>query len=270
MTLNSTNTMVQQLDIARPSDAMNAAVAQRLGRYNLRLARPEADAQALYRLRFEVFNLELNAGLAASYRTGLDQDQHDRFCHHLLVEDRNSGEVVGTYRLQTYSMARRGPGFYSQAEFDLNALGSTVLDQAVELGRACIDEKHRNSRVLFLLWRGLAAYMVASDKRYFFGCCSLTSTCGADGHTLFAKLIEDGHISDRFKAPVQSAYRCPRDGAADRTIEVPKLMQLYLSYGATIVSEPAMDREFKTIDYLALFDMNGLSDGQREVFLAQR
>ncbi|MEL7310087.1 MAG: GNAT family N-acyltransferase [Pseudomonadota bacterium] len=270
MTLNSTSSLPNQLAIARPQEALSAAVAQRLGRYNLRLARTEADAQALYRLRFEVFNLELNEGLAASYQTGLDQDRHDQFCHHLLVEDSKSGEVVGTYRLQTYAMARLGPGFYSQAEFDLNALGIEVLDDAVELGRACIDENHRNSRVLFLLWRGLAAYMVASQKRFFFGCCSLTSTHGADGHALYASLVDSGHVSSKYRAPVQQAYRCPNEGDASADVKIPKLMRLYLTYGATIVSAPALDQEFKTIDYLALFDMQGLTDVQREVFLAPR
>jgi len=39
------------------------------------------------RLRFQVFNLELNKGLQRSYENGLDVDEFDPFCHHLIVRD---------------------------------------------------------------------------------------------------------------------------------------------------------------------------------------
>lgn len=35
-------------------------------------------------------------------------------------------------------------------------------------------------------------------------------------------------------------------------------MRAYLSFGAKICSEPAIDREFKTIDFLAIFDFESL------------
>ena len=42
--------------------------------YVARLARSVAEVCAAQRLRFEVFNLELNEGLAESHFTGLDVD----------------------------------------------------------------------------------------------------------------------------------------------------------------------------------------------------
>ncbi|MBW4632904.1 MAG: GNAT family N-acetyltransferase [Iphinoe sp. HA4291-MV1] len=64
-------------------------------------------------------------------------------------------------------------GFYSRQLFNLNGIPDTVLQSAVEIGRACIAEKYRNSRSLFLLWKGLANYLVFSEKQYLFGCSSL-------------------------------------------------------------------------------------------------
>ncbi|MEM6820190.1 MAG: GNAT family N-acyltransferase [Pseudomonadota bacterium] len=268
--MSSTQLIQHSIDIRRPDADLVAAVSQEIGKYRLRLAMNAADAEALYRLRFEVFNLELEEGLEASYQTGLDQDAHDQYCHHLLVEHIDSNEVVGTYRLQDGQMASQGPGFYSQAEFDLTLLGEALLTQSVELGRACIAGEHRNTRVLFLLWRGLAAYMSATGNRYFFGCCSLTSTDATEGHALYQILVEKGHIDAERRVTVQPEYACPP--AADDTpnVRVPKLMRLYLGYGATIVSGPAMDREFRTIDYLALFDMEALSDEHKRLFLEPR
>src|SRR5262249_18855120 len=136
------------------------------GRYGLRFACNRADLDAVLRLRFEVFNLEMGSGLASSFGTGRDQDEFDLVCHHLIVQERETGETVGTYRVQTSEMALAGRGFYSGGEFDLSEMPPQVLDQSVELGRACIARAHRNTRVLFLLWKGLAAYVAHNRKRY--------------------------------------------------------------------------------------------------------
>jgi len=39
---------------------------------------------------------------------------------------------------------------------------------------------------------------------------------------------------------------------------VPKLLMAYLSIGAKICGPPAIDREFKTIDFLTLLDLDSL------------
>ena len=82
--------------------------------YRLRRAECEADVRAAQTLRFLVFNLELNEGLENSYSTLRDEDPFDAICDHLLVEDSRTGEVVGTYRLQTGKKARENLGFYSE------------------------------------------------------------------------------------------------------------------------------------------------------------
>ena len=78
-----------------------------VGRYRMRLAQSAADREAACRLRFRVFNMELGEGLESSYDTGLDKDHLDVFCEHLLVENKDDGKIVGTYRMQTGLGARR-------------------------------------------------------------------------------------------------------------------------------------------------------------------
>ena len=77
--MSSTQLIQNSIDIRRPDADLVSAVSQEIGKYRLRLAMNAADAEALYRLRFEVFNLELEEGLEASYQTGLDQDAHDQY-----------------------------------------------------------------------------------------------------------------------------------------------------------------------------------------------
>ncbi|MGH7456171.1 MAG: GNAT family N-acetyltransferase, partial [bacterium] len=139
-------------------------------RYEVRFVQNAEELDAVLKLRFTVFNLELGEGLEESYRTQRDQDEFDLSCHHLIVVDKKNAEVIGTYRMQTYEMAAAANGFYSAAEFDLTRLPEAVIDNSVEVGRACITAPHRNGRVLFLLWRGLAVYMMLTKKRYLFGC----------------------------------------------------------------------------------------------------
>ena len=141
------------------------------GRYRLRFARSADDVDRALRLRFEVFNRELGEGLAESWRTGRDEDEFDLACDHLLVEDARSGELAGTYRMQTAAGAAAGLGFYSAREFALEALPAGVLAGAVELGRACVARPHRGGRALLALWRGIAEYVRITGQRTLFGCC---------------------------------------------------------------------------------------------------
>ena len=80
-------------------------------KYIVKLAEDLIEVDEVLKLRFEVFNLELKEGLDTSFSTLRDEDEFDRQCHHLLVIDRASGKIVGTYRLQTLEMARKGIGF---------------------------------------------------------------------------------------------------------------------------------------------------------------
>jgi putative hemolysin len=51
-------------------------------------------------------------------------------------------------------------------------------------------------------------------------------------------------------------------------LKVPKLLKTYLAIGARIAAPPAWDREFRTIDFLTLLDLNLLSAAARHRFLA--
>jgi putative hemolysin len=66
----------------------------------VKITREPREIEEARRLRFQVFNLELNKGLRSSYERGLDIDEFDPICDHLIVRALQSGEVVGSYRLR--------------------------------------------------------------------------------------------------------------------------------------------------------------------------
>lgn len=232
------------------------SVNLRQGPYCLRLASSAADRMDAFRLRFLVFNLELNEGLDAAYTTGHDIDEFDTICDHLVVEHAPTGRIVGTYRLQTGAMAFENAGFYSEREFDFSPykrLGNAVI----ELGRACVHRDHRSTDVLYLLWRGIAQYAISQGGRYLIGCSSLTSQDPAHGTAVYGAMRE--HLADpQLRTSPQPAFAMPLiylEGASDK---IPKLLRAYLAAGAKICGPPAIDREFKTIDFLTLMDLETL------------
>jgi len=223
--------------------------------YSVRLAASLDDVRAAQTLRFLVFNLELNEGLDASYHTCRDEDPFDSVCDHLLVESGN--EVVGTYRLQTGRNASDRLGYYSEQEFDF-APFEPMRGEMVELGRACVAREHRNLIVLGLLWRGIAHYARERHCRYLIGCGSLTSQNEAEGAALLADLSRKHLASPGWQTAPLPAFACSLATRSERSPKLPKLLSAYLSLGAKICGQPAIDRDFKTIDFLSLLDLETL------------
>ena len=120
------------------------------------------------KLRFEVFNLELSEGLQSSYQTGLDMDEYDDYCDHIIVMDTTKDVVVGTYRLLPGYRAENGIGYYSESEFEMFNL-RRLSGNKLELGRACVHRDYRGSAVLNLMWAGIAQYIENYDINYLFG-----------------------------------------------------------------------------------------------------
>lgn len=246
-----------------------------VGKYRLRLAESVEDRDSACRLRFKVFNIEMGEGLESSYETGLDTDKFDLFCEHLLVEDKVSRRIVGTYRMQSGETAARNLGYYSEQEFHF-APYEPLRGGILELGRASIDREHRTPEVLTLLWRGIAQYATDMGLRYLVGCSSLNSKDPSEGWQMYRQL-ENYRVPPEFATEPTRAYACPteQEGAGAQPPEaplpapkVPKLLRTYLAIGARICAPPAWDREFGTIDFLTLLDLKLLSTSARNHFLA--
>lgn len=231
-------------------------------RYELRLAASADDVRAAQRLRFAVFNVELGEGLPGAEATGLDADEFDPVCDHLLIEERATGAIVGTYRLQTGAVAGvSGVGYYSAREFDFGMF-EPVRAEMVELGRACVAAEHRNQSVLGLLWRGIATYAPERGARYLVGCSSLTSQNAAEGLATYAVLARGSLAAEQWRTQPLAEWRCEATAEeiqeAKARVKIPRLMMAYLAAGAGICGEPAIDREFKTIDFLTWMDLRSM------------
>ena len=237
-------------------------------RYRARLAASEADVRSAQRLRFEVFNRELKEGLDSAWLTGHDEDRFDVVCDHLLVEDNTTGTVVGTYRLLPGPLAASsGLGYYSAQEFDF-APYEPFRREVLELGRACVHLDHRNQTVVGILWRAIARYSRQCGARYFLGCSSITSQNPAEGASLF-RLLTPRHLApEPFRTrplPAHAFALPPPDGTV---VHPPRLLAAYLAVGCCVCGDPAIDREFKTIDFLTFLDLENVPSAVARKYLS--
>ena len=237
------------------------------GQYRVRFAETREDRERAFRLRFCVFSVELGEGPDSAYRDGYECDEFDEFCDHLLVEHLGTREIVGTYRLQAGTEAAANLGYYGEREFDF-APYEHLRGNLVELGRACIHRDHRSFEVLTLLWRGIAAYAIDRNARYLVGCSSLTSQSPSEGAAVYGQL-QDFLVESSLQTVPLPKYQFPLDKYSELPglTRPPKLLRAYLSIGARICGPPAIDRAFKTIDFLTLLDLEDMYSAARARFL---
>jgi putative hemolysin len=223
-------------------------------KYILQLASTNEELESVFRLRFEVFNLELGLGFSTASITQMDEDRFDMVCNHLMLISKDTGKTIGTYRMQTYKMASQGLGFDAADIFNLQIIPDSVLQTSVEVGRVCIAKEYRNSQALLLLWEGLANYLIWSDSKYFFGCASLLTQCPWEAACAYDYFHQKNlmHRSILVYPNSNHYLEIPEKCPDICHVEIPNIIQAYLNIGAKICSLPAIDRQFKTIDFLAI------------------
>jgi putative hemolysin len=231
-------------------------------------ARHEDEVREAQRLRHVVFAGEMGARLPRSVPEGHDMDVFDDFCEHLLVRDRATRDVIGTYRVLTPTQAKRAGSFYTDTEFDLTRL-RTMRERMVELGRSCVHPDHRHGGVIMALWGALAAFMVRNQLDTMIGCASIPMTDG--GHTaasLWRQLERthlasvEFHVRPRLPLPVHRLN-------ATLDVTPPALIQGYLRLGAQILGAPAWDPDFNSADLPMMMRLNDLPPRYRQHFLRQ-
>jgi putative hemolysin len=237
-----------------------------MAEFDVKIATNAREIEEAQRLRFQVFNLELNKGLKASYERGLDVDEFDAYCDHLIVRDLKSGDVVGTYRLLRGAQARRHIGFYSEKEFDLSRIKERD-GELMELGRSCARKDFRDRSLLPLMWEAIAEQVRLHDVRYLFGCGSLYTTETAEVSAIFSLLKNRYYAPEVFR--VSPVANCRFVGVLsdlpisdEQTLfqKLPSLIKGYLRIGAVVCGPPALDQEFGTADFFLLLDFGTLKE----------
>ena len=227
-------------------------------RFFVEIASNRDEVREAQALRYCVFGEELGAKLQAG-ANGLDVDEFDAYCQHLLVREARTGHVVGCTRLLTDHQARRIGGFYSEGEFDLGPIPS-LPGRLLEVGRTCIASQYRQGSAIAVLWSGLAGFIYLHGIDYLFGCASIPL---GDGDVQAAAIMNrirrlamaDQRVEVTPRAPLLTA-QVP-DGVLDAPL--PALVKAYLRLGAKACGEPCRDPDFGVADVLMLLDVDDLN-----------
>lgn len=235
------------------------------GRLRAFVARDPETIREAQKLRYRIFGEEMGARLHSAV-AGLDIDEFDAYCDHLVVVDQQTARVVGSTRLLGEEQARRVGRFYSEGEFTLSGVLS-LRGRFLEVGRTCVDPNQRGGAVIACLWTALSEYVARGGFDHLMGCASIPP--GPNGFAVDAVYRAIG--ADRLGPreldvhplrPVPAALRCRRDESG-----IPPLLQAYLRLGAWVCGEPCWDEDFQVMDVFVLLPLPRLAERYERHFI---
>lgn len=219
------------------------------------LARSASDLEDVQRLRYAVFAEEMGAKLAES-SPGLDQDEFDLYCDHLMVRDKDSDMVVGTYRILPPHRREEIGRLYSSSEFDLSRLVH-LQPSLIEVGRSCVHPDHRTGAAILLLWAGLAQYMRKGQYQHLIGCASAPLGDGGMQAAALRDKLQDYLCDPEYRVFPHLPF--PHEKLSrPASVEMPPLIKGYLRLGAKVCGEPAWDPDFNSADFLIWLNLENL------------
>ncbi len=235
------------------------------GPYVLRTAETAADIQRVVELRAHSFMTDFTPGQNSDF---IDFDDYDLLADHVLVLDRDTQTLLGSYRIICSKFTNL---CYSREQFSLGEF-ENINDTKIELGRACIHKDFRNGAVLNLVWKGLAQYAMATQARYMFGCASIKTVSKEVAYSLYWHLYP-AFVSGEYQMQVQPKFQFAQGSGQSQLLlwqdvdaHLPALLKSYLQAGAKICSEPAFDEFFQCVDFLTVLDLHNLEPKYRRRF----
>ncbi|MFI3256576.1 MAG: GNAT family N-acyltransferase [Psittacicella sp.] len=207
------------------------------------------------KLRYQVFGIEEGRNVHAI--DGVESDEFDEYCKHLIVKDTLTDEVVGYYRLNIPETVKHTGKWYSESEFDLSNI-KPILDSTIECGRACIKKEYRTGGAMLLLWAKLYEFMRDNNFKYFMGCASSSMDDGGyEASNLYHYLSEKYTTPKEFMVKTLSPINLELRN--DAKVIVPPLVKGYLQLGGYICSEPSWDKDWNTSDLFILVAFDNLN-----------
>ncbi len=214
-----------------------------------------------------------------------DIDEFDLYYEQLIIWDKDAGQLVGGYRIgrgdfiySSYGVK----GFYIASLFKFDKAFSPFLNQSAELGRAYIVPEYQRKRLpLFLLWRGILAFVLKNPQyKYLIGPLSISKMYSDISKQLIIEFVKKHYYNHELAQLVKPrrAYKVKiKDIDTDILIEnfegqiqkldnfiediepfhlrIPVLMKKYIKQNARIICFNVDPKFSDTLDGLMLLDI---------------
>lgn len=244
----------------------NVSFSFERGSFLVKTAENGMELEECLKLRFDVFHKEY---MHKKRTIGVDIDKLDEICDHLVIFDKRVGRVIGTYRMNCSLFTDT---FYSSNEFNMDEILARPGTK-LELGRACIDREYRNGVVIALLWRAISEYVRRTGTEILFGCASVKTMEPLEIGLITKYLTDQGFMDFDQGVTATRKYKVKQ---IERVLEylelnpfeynkdeveklIPTLFHSYLKAGAKACGEPAIDRDFRCIDFLTCLKIDQMN-----------
>lgn len=223
----------------------------RKGRFQGRLAQTPADIRAAQRLRWLCF---IARNGHADDGTQIDSDAMDTRCHHVLIEETTTGQLVCTFRFLPLAGGHEIGQSYSAQHYDLSSL-ERFRGPIVEMGRFCIHPEWRDPSILRLAWAIMTRFVDDSGTQLLFGCSSFRGT-RPDAHADAFAILKERHLAPRRWLPRVKApdiFRFARGTARPQPdpryamAAMPPLLRSYLAMGGWVSDHAVVDQVLETM-----------------------
>lgn len=240
------------------------------GRYALRLATTPEDLHSAQRLRWLCFIGQGEEGLGGG--AGLDADDMDARCQHILIEDTRCGQLVACFRMMTLAHGREIGESYSARYYNLAALVD-YPGKMVEIGRFCLHPEWHDPDIVRLAWAGLARYVDHAGIEMLFGCSSFQGTEPAGYEDAFA-MLRERHLAPkrwlpRVKAPkvfrFARALRLRQPDPKRAMAAMPPLLRSYLLMGGWVSDHAVVDQQLNTLHVFTGLEIGAIPPRRAQV-----
>ncbi|MGZ9812437.1 GNAT family N-acetyltransferase [Pseudoroseicyclus sp. H15] len=224
------------------------------GRYQAREATNAGDLAACQRLRHLCF-VERAGG--APRPGGLDSDDFDAACRHVMIEEQRGGRLVACFRLLPLQSGAEIGLSYSAQFYDLSALAA-FEGPMMELGRFCLTPELNAAEaadVLRIAWGAMTCIVETEGAEMLFGCSSFAGT-DSEAYLDAFTMLGERHLAPRrflprIKAPsVYPFAEILRRRVPDRRrgrLGLPPLLKTYLAMGGWVSDHAVVDHDMNTL-----------------------
>lgn len=225
------------------------------GRYQARLAESPGDVERALALR----DLRFRTGRGLAHH---DRDQFDDRCLHMLVQDRQSGDLVCCYRLIELDSGTGIGTSYSAQFYDLFRL-ARFGGRMLELGRFCIHPDWHDADILRVAWGALTRLVDQTGVEMLFGCSSFDGAA-PEPHAAALTLLAHAHLAPQRWRPEAKAALVFRYAdtlslnAPDLRLGLrvmPSLLRTYLAMGGWVSDHAVIDHELNTLHVFAAVEI---------------
>lgn len=232
------------------------------------MAETPSDIEATQALRHLAFAV-------APVSNGLDQDCFDLICSHIMLEDRESGQLVCSFRLLPLAHGAEIDRSYSAQYYELSALRGFKGPMA-EIGRFCMHPDWHDPDILRVAWGAMTRYVDENNVEMLFGCSSFKGV-EADGYTDAFAMLKERHLAPvrwlpRVKAPLvirfaQTLNRI-KPNAKKAMQAMPPLLRTYLMMGGWVSDHAVVDQQMNTLHVFTGLEISAIPAERKRLLRA--